>query len=114
MVPFLGGKVGVARGESDAKMVFEYVDCTFDVIAAVGLQEDKLEINVVLAEDFLHGVGACIVKDVDSGGCTVLFEVFMTHRPGCSDLQGLLVLEKLGVDGVGVVAVEYENILVTV
>ena len=29
----------------------------------------------------------------------------MACSPGCSDLQGLLVLEKLGVYGVGVVVV---------
>ena len=31
---------------------------------------------------------------------------------GCSDLQGLLVLENLGVDGVGVVVVENKDVLV--
>ena len=40
----------------------------------------------------------------------MLFEVFMEHCPGCSDLQGLLVLEKLGVDGVDVVVVEDEDV----
>ena len=57
-------------------------------------------------------MGALVVKDVDSGGCTVLFEVFMARCPGCSDLQGLSFLEKLGVDGVGVVVVENEDVLV--
>ena len=54
----------------------------------------------------MHVVGSLVVEDVESGCCTVLFEVFMARRPGCSDLQGLSVLEKLGVDGVGVVVVE--------
>ena len=36
----------------------------------------------------------------------------MACRPGCSDLQGLLVLENLGVDGVGVVVVENKDVLV--
>ena len=53
----------------------------------------------------MHGVGDLVVEDVESGGCTVLLEVFMACRPGCSDIQGLSVLEKLGVDGVGVVVV---------
>ena len=73
-----------------------------------------LEINVVLAEGFLHGVGALIVEDVDSGVCTVLFEVFVARRPGCSDIQGLSVLENLGVDGVGVEVVEDEDLLIPV
>ena len=42
-----------------------------------------------------------------------MLEVFMARLPGFRDLQGLPVLEKLGVDGVGVVVVEDEDILVS-
>ena len=112
-VLFLGGKVGVARGESGAKMIFECADRTLGGVAAVGVRGDNPEINVVLAESFLHGVGSLVVEDVESGCCTVLFEVFMEIHPGCSDLQGLLVLLKLGMDGVGVVVVDNEDVLVT-
>ena len=59
---------------------------------------DKLKVDIVFAEGFLHGTGALVVKDVESGGCTVLLEVFMARLPGFSDLQGLTVLERLGVD----------------
>ena len=62
---------------------------------------------------FLHGTGSLVVKDVESGGYTVLLEVLMARLPGFSDLQGLTVLEKLGVDGVGVIVVEDEDILVS-
>ena len=86
MVPFLGGKVGVTRGKSGAKMIFKCVDCTFGGVAAVGVRGKNLEINVVLAEGFLYGVGALVVEDVESGVCNVLFEVFMACRTGCSDL----------------------------
>ena len=78
----------------------------------MGVRGDKLKINIVFAEGFLHGVGALIVYDVESGGSTMLFEVFVACRPGCSDIQGLLLLEKLGVDGVGVVVIEDEDVLV--
>ena len=37
----------------------------------------------------------------------------MARFPGFSDIQGLTVLQKLGVDGVGVVVVEDEYILVS-
>ena len=70
--PFLGGKVGVARGESGAKMIFECEYRTFGGVAAVGVRGDKLEINGVLAEGFMYGVGALIAKDLESAGCTVL------------------------------------------
>ena len=112
-VQFLGGEVRVAIGESSANMIFECADCTFVGVAAVCIWGYKLEVDVVLEEGFLHGAGALVVKDVESGGCTVLLEVFMTRLPGFSDLQGLPVLEKLGVDGVGVVVVEDEDILVS-
>ena len=71
-VPFLGGKVGFARGESSAKIIFECADRTFAGVAAVGIQGNKLEVNVVLAEGFLNGMGALVVEDVEIGGCTVL------------------------------------------
>ena len=68
----MGGEVGAARGESSAKMIFECVDCTFGGVAAVGIWGDKLEVDVVLAEGFLHGIGALVVEDVESAGFTVL------------------------------------------
>ena len=39
---------------------------------AVGVRGKNMEVNVVLAEGFLNGVGALVVEDVESGGCTVL------------------------------------------
>ena len=60
----MGGKVGVARGESGAKIIFECGDRTFGGVATVGVRGNELEVNVVLAEGFLHGVGALVVEDV--------------------------------------------------
>ena len=37
-----------------------------------GRTGDKLEVNVVFAEGFLHCVGALVVEDVESGGCTMM------------------------------------------
>ena len=68
----MGGKVGVTRGESGAKIIFECADRMFGSVAVVGVQGNNLEVNVVLAEGFLHGVGALVVNDVDIGGWTVL------------------------------------------
>ena len=52
----------------------------------MGVRGDNLEINILFAEVFLHGVGVLVVKDVEIGGCTVSFEVFVARRPGCSDI----------------------------
>ena len=70
------------------------------------------EVNVVLAEGFLHGVGEYIVKDVESGGCITLVYVLVACRPGCSYPQGFLVFEKVGEDGFGVVIAEGKYVLV--
>ena len=53
-------------------MILECGDCTFCGIAAVGVRGNKFEVNVLFAECFLHGVGALVVKDAGSGGCTLL------------------------------------------
>ena len=71
VIPFLGGKVRVTGSESGAKMIFECADCTFGGVVVLGVRGDKLEVNVVFAEVFLHCVGALIVQDVESGGCTM-------------------------------------------
>ena len=34
----------------------------------------------------------------------------MAYRPGCIGIQGLLIFEKVGVDGVGVVVIEDEDV----
>ena len=71
-VPFLGGKVGFARGEAGAKIILECEDRTFGGVAAVDVRGNNLEGNVVFAEGFLNSVGALVVDDVESGGCIVL------------------------------------------
>ena len=112
-VPFLGGEVGVARGSFSAKMILECVNCTFSCVAAMCVWGGKLEVDIVFAEGFMHGTGALVAEDVESGICTVLLQMFVARFPGFGDLQGLPVLEKLGVDGVGAVVLEDEDILVS-
>ena len=79
-------------------------------IAEMCIWGDKLEVDILFAEGFLHGTGALVVNDMEGGSRTVLLEVFVARFPGFGCLQGLPVLEKLGVDGVGVVVVEDEDI----
>ena len=94
-------------------MILECANHTFGGVAAMCIWGDKLEVNIIFAEDFLHGTGAFVVEDVESGSRTVLLEMFVARFPSFSDFQGLPLLHKLGVDGVGVVVVEDEYILVS-
>ena len=63
----MGGKVRVSGGESGANMIFECADRMFGGVLSVGVRGDKLEVNVVFSEGFLHCVGALVVEDVESG-----------------------------------------------
>ena len=113
MVPFLGWEVVVKRGESSTKVILECVNRTFGGIAAMCIWGDKLEVDILFGEGFLHDTVALVVKYVDSGSRTVLLEMFVAYFPGFSDLQGFPFLQMLGVDGVGIVVVEDEYILVS-
>ena len=109
----MGGEVGVARGESIAQMILECANHTFSGVAEMCIWGEKLEIDIVFAEGFLHCTGALVVEDVEIWSRTVLQEMFVSRFPGFGDLQGLPVFERLGVDGVGAVVVEEEDILVS-
>ena len=109
----MGWEVGVTRGKSIAKVVLECVNRTFSGVATMCIWGDKLEVDIIFSEGFFHGTGAFIVKDVENRIRTVLLEMFVARSPGFGDFQGLPVLQKLGVDGVGVVVVENEYISVS-
>ena len=94
-------------------MILEGVDRTFGGVAAMGIWWDKLEVDIVFAEGILHSAGAFFVEDVESRSRAVLLEMSVARYPDFGDFQGLSVLQKVGVDGVGVVVVEDEYILVS-
>ena len=71
-IPFLGGKVRVARSKSGAKVIFECVDCMLCCVAEVGVRVTSCKSTLYLRKGFLHGVVVLVVKDVESGVCTIL------------------------------------------
>ena len=109
----MGWEVGVTRGKSRTKVIIEGANRTFGGVATMGIWGEKLEVDIVFSEGVLNGAGSFVVEDMESGSRAVLLEMFVSHYPGFGDFQGLLVLQKLGVDGVGVVVVEDEYILVS-
>ena len=72
-----------------------------------------MEVDIEFAEGVLNGYGSFIVEDVESGSHDVLLEMFVARYPGFGDFQDLPVLQKLGVDRVGVVVVEDEYIFLS-
>ena len=106
------GKLGSQEASPAQKVIIECADRTFSGIAAVGIWGGKLEIDIVFAEGFLYCTGAFVVEDLESGGCTVLLDMFVAHLPGFGDIQDLPFLQKLEVDGVDVVVLQDEYILV--
>ena len=53
-------------------MIVECADRTFGGVAEVSVWRDKLEINFVFVEGFLHCVGALVVEVVERRRCTML------------------------------------------
>ena len=51
-------------------MIFECADHTFGSVATVGVRGDKLEVNVVFTDGFLHCVITLVLEDVDIGVST--------------------------------------------
>ena len=109
----MGWEVGVTRGKSSAKVIIECVNQMFGGIEAMCIYRDKLEVYIVFAEGFLHGTRSFVVEDVESGSRTVLLEMSVARSPGFGGFKGFPVLQKLGMDGVGVVVVEEKYILVS-
>ena len=64
----------------------------------MGIWGDKLEVYIVFAEGVLHSSGTFVVKDVESGSCSMLSEMFVARCPGIGDFEGLVVLQEVVVD----------------
>ena len=88
-VPLLGWEVGVTRGQARTEVIIEGANCMFGGVAAMGIRGDKLEVDIVFAEGVFHSAGAFDVKDVESGSCDILLEMFVAHYPGVVGFQGL-------------------------
>ena len=88
----------MTRGQSRSEVIIEGANCTFGGVAEMGIWGDKLEVDILFEEGVLHSDGAFVVKDVESGRCAVMLEMFMAHYPGVGDFKGLVVLQNEGVD----------------
>ena len=97
-VPLFGWEVGVTRGQSSAKVIIEGTNCTFGGVAVMDIWGDKLEVDILFADGALHSAGLFVVKDVESGFCTVLFDIFVARYLVVGDFEVLAFLQKVGVD----------------
>ena len=79
-------------------MILEGANCTFGGVAEMGIWGDKLEVDIVFSEGALHSSGVFVVKDVESGICAVMLDMFVARYPGVGDFEGLAVLQKVGVN----------------
>ena len=87
-------------------MIFECADCTFGGVAVVGIRGDKLEDNIVLVEErFALCLWTCC-QGCGQWGLQHSGVGVVSCCLGYSDIKGLLVFDKVGVDGVGVVVIE--------
>ena len=112
-VPLLGWEVGVTRGESRAKVILEGANHTFGGVATMGIWRDKLEVDIVFSEGFCMVLGHLLLSMWIVGAAPSCWRCPCHVIQTLVIFQGLPVLQKLGVDGVGVVVVEDEYKLVS-
>ena len=79
-------------------MILESANCTFGGVVAMVIRGVKLEVDILFVKGVLHSAGTFIVKDVVSGSCAELSEMFVARFPGVGDFEGLAVPQKVGVD----------------
>ena len=78
--------------------MIEGANCTFGGVAEMGIRGGELEVDIVFAEIALHSAGTSVVKDVESGICAILSEMFVARCAGVGDFVGWEFLQKVGVD----------------
>ena len=93
-------------------MVLEGPDCSFGGIDSVFVRGDTLEANLVAEKGVLEVLGALVVKNVQVGGVALVDQQFVGGFPSVPDGGGLPVGNGHGVDGVGVLVIQDENVIV--
>ena len=94
-------------------MVFESADGTFGSIGTVFFRWDSLVLDLVFHEGILEVLRAFVVQDVEVGGMSLVHKDFVGLFPGVPDTGGFAIGNGNSMDGVGVLVVKYEDVVVS-
>lgn len=108
--PEMEGEALVCGAEAGNEVVLESTDCPFGRIAAMDAGGGELEINVGFMEETFEGGGGFVVHALEARSEAMGGEYGVSGFVGGEDGCCRLGLHGLGVDEVGVVAVDDEEL----
>jgi hypothetical protein len=111
-IPFRHGIVGVDSAQNRDEVVLECANCSFSSIGAVLLGGDTLELDLMAEEGVLEILGAFVVNNVEFRGMALLDEELVRGLPGVANAGGFAGGYRDGMNGVGVLVVEHEEVIV--
>ena len=111
-VPKLHGESGVVATYSGDEVFLEGADGFFGMVGAVSMQRDNLKFLVGFGHEFLEPGGAFIVEDVESRLEAAQVGIFVSSGVTAHNFCFAAIFHGLGEYGVGVILVEYHEVLV--
>jgi hypothetical protein len=98
--------------EKSHKMIFKSANGPFGGIHTMDFGRDTLVGDFVLEEGAFELLRAFVIQNVELGGVTLMNKNLMRGFPCSANGSSLTVRNRNSVDGVGVLMVEYEDIVV--
>ena len=111
-VPKVHGEAGVVATDDGDEVFLEGADGFLGTVGAVAIWRDQLKNFVGFGHEFLEPGWAFIVKDVEFRLEDARAEIFVQGGVAVHDLCFAMIFHGLGEYGVGVVLVEYHDVLV--
>ena len=111
-VPKVHGEAGVVATYDGDEVFLEGADGFFGMVGAVAMRRDQFKVFVSFGHGFLKNGGAFIFEDVEGRLEATRAEIFMKGGVAAHDFCFAAIFHGLGEYGVGVILVEYHEVLV--
>ena len=105
-------EVGVVSAYACNEVLLEGANGSLGMVGAVAMRRDKLDVFIGFGHEFLEPGGAFIVKDVQVRLEAAQTEVFVEGGVAAHEFCFAAIFHGLGEYGVGVIIVEYHDVVV--
>ena len=111
-IPKVHGEAGVVAAYACDEVLLEGADGFLGMVGAVAMRRENLEVFVGFGHEFLEPGGAFIVEDVEGRLEAARAEIFVQGGVAAHNFCFATILRGIDEYGVGVVLVEYHEVLV--
>ena len=111
-IPFGERELGVDGAKNGDKMILERPNGTFGGIDTMFFRWNTLELDLVLGESILEILRTLVVKNMEIGRMAVVNKELVRLFPSIANAGSLAIRNGDGVDGICVLMVENENIII--